>query len=173
MRAYREDIDSDLFGLTAVYRRHESLRLASGVRYQDFDDGNERWSLYGDGHWRWISRAIYKLDLTGSLYSSTNSLDDAVYFNPERDLEGMLGIDQRWRMFRRYDRSLSHRLHGQAGLYEQKSFGSDLVWSLDYELTWSASDALELRLGWQRARRVYDGGAEYQTFFLASMNGRF
>jgi biofilm PGA synthesis protein PgaA len=173
LRAYRDDIETDLFGLTAVYRRHESLRLGSGLRYQDFDDGNERWSFSGDGHWRWLSRPTYKLDFTGSLYGSTNSLDDAVYFNPERDFEGLLGIDQRWRMFRRYDRSLGHRVHGRAGFYEQKSFGSDLVWSLDYELTWSASDALELRLGWHRARRVYDGGAEYQTFYLAALHGRF
>ena len=85
----------------------------------------------------------------------------------------MVGFDQRWRMFRHYERKITHRLHSQLGFYDQESYGKELVWSLDYELTWAANDALEMRFGLSRARRAYDGDIENQTFFLAALTGRF
>ena len=50
---------------------------------------------------------------------------------------------------------------------------ADLIWDLNYEINWDVTDALALRLGWNRARRMYDGAAEYQTFWLAALDGRF
>jgi biofilm PGA synthesis protein PgaA len=166
-------VDSTLLGVDGRYRAHESLAVYAGLRYQDFSDGNRRVAVFTDGRWRQRNGPRYKLDVTGSLYASRNSREDAAYFNPERDFEALFGLDNQWRMFRRYARSLVHRLHARAGIYDQASFGGNLVWSLDYEFAWSLSDALELRMGWTRARRVYDGSPEYQTFWRAGLDGRF
>ncbi len=123
-------------------------------------------AFFADGRWRQFNGPRYKLDAIASVYTSTNSLDGASYFNPERDFELMLGLDQHWRMFRRYDHILTHRLSTRAGTYDQANYGSDLIWDLNYEINWDVTDALALRLGWNRARRMYDGAAEYQTFWL-------
>jgi biofilm PGA synthesis protein PgaA len=173
LRAHRDEIDSNLVGFNAGYRRHESLSGFTGARYQDFSDGNRRMALFADGRWRQFNGQRYKLDATASLYTSTNSLDGASYFNPERDLELMLGLDHQWRMFRRYDQILVHRLSTRAGTYDQANYGSGLIWDLNYEINWDVTDALALRLGWNRARRMYDGAAEYQTYWLAALDGRF
>ena len=173
LRAHRDDIDSNLVGFNVGYRRHELLSGFTGARYQDFSDGNRRIAFFADGRWRQFNGPQYKLDATASLYTSKNSLDGASYFNPERDLELMLGLDHQWRMFRRYDHILTHRLNTRAGTYDQANYGSGLIWDLNYEINWDVTDALALRLGWNRARRMYDGAAEYQTFWLAALDGRF
>ena len=64
-------------------------------------------------------------------------------------------------------------LGGNIGIYNQKNFGSDDIWTLEYELGFDVNEQLAFHLGVQRTRRVYDGGAEYGTFFLAGLNGWF
>ena len=173
LRADRAEVDSDLAGLNLGYQAHESFGVFSGLRYQDFSDGNRRTALFADARYRALTTSRYKLDLTAGAATSQNSLDDAAYFNPDRDFTAVAGLDNWLRTFRHYERWLQHRLHLWAGTYDQKSYGSDLIWGIDYELTWALSDALQLRGGWQRARRVYDGAPEYQTFFTAGLYGWF
>jgi len=174
LRGHRTGVDSNLAGIDVSYRRHESLRVFSGIRFQDFSDGNRRFAGFVDGHWRRITGPRYKLELTGGLAASSNSIGNvANYFNPDRDFEVMVGADNHWLAYHRYDERLVHRLHAQVGLYNQQSFGTDFIWSLHYEVIWTVSDTLNLRLGARRGRRVYDGRPEDQTFLMAGLEGRF
>lgn len=173
LRADRADVESDLAGLSLGYAAHESFGAFAGLRYQDFSDGNRRVALFADARYRALTTSRYKLDLTAGAATSNNSLDGAAYYNPERDFTAVAGFDNWLRTFRHYERWLQHRLHLWAGTYDQKTYGGDLIWGIDYELSWSLNDALQLRGGWQRARRVYDGAPEYQTFFTAGLYGWF
>jgi biofilm PGA synthesis protein PgaA len=178
LRAHNANIDSDLAGLDLEYRRDESFAAGAGVRFQDFDDGNERTGIFANTRWRAINRPRYKLDVTG--YAATSSADDpnAPYFNPDRDYELSIGFDNRWLMYRRYEQTLTHRLGLGAGIYDQESYGSgdaydsEGIWDIDYELIWTPNDAWELRGGWHRARRTYDGNNEYQEFWRIGIYGR-
>jgi hypothetical protein len=113
------------------------------------------------------------LDGYASFRGSQSSKEDAVYFNPERGLELLVGVDNVWRQFRLYDKALRHRFGANAGIYDQKQFGSDHVWTLDYDLNWDINEQLAMRVGWQRSRRVYDGGPEYATYWSFGFNGWF
>lgn len=178
LRAHNADIDSDLAGVDLEYRRDESFSAGAGVRYQDFDDGNERTGIFANTRWNVYNRPRYKVDVTG--YAATSSADDpnAPYFNPDRDYELSFGLDNRWLMYRRYEQTLTHRLGLGAGIYDQESYGpgdaydSEGIWDIDYEVIWTPNDAWELRGGWHRARRTYDGNNEYQEFWRLGIYGR-
>jgi biofilm PGA synthesis protein PgaA len=171
--ADRADIGSDLLALDTTFRQHESWSLSGGVYYQDFDDGNDVLRLNADTRWRLFERIRYMLDGYADVSASKSSKDDAVYFNPERDFQLLVGVDNFWRQFRSYDKVLSHRFGANIGLYDQQRFGSDSIWTLDYDLNWDINQQFALRIGWERSRRVYDGGREYATFWLFGFNGWF
>lgn len=173
LRADFSEIESNLFGVDTTFRRSESWHVSAGLFYQDFDDGNDVLGLNADTRLRLYDRFTYMLDGYAAAYASKSSKDGAVYFNPERSLEFLVGIDNVWRQFRRYDKALTHRVGVNAGLYDQKRFGSDPIWTLDYELNWDINQQLAIRFGWERSRRVYDGGPEYATYWLFGLNGWF
>lgn len=172
LRADRAGIETDLAGLDIGFRRDESFAIGAGVRYQDFADGNERTGVFANGRWRAFTAPRYKLDLIGYLAASDAAQMDTPYFNPDRDFEIYAGLDNRWLMYRRYEQTLTHRLQLGTGVYDQKSYGSDGTWDLEYELVWAPTAAWELRGGWHRARRTYDGNPEYHSFWMLGVRGR-
>ncbi len=173
LRADHADIESNLFAVDTTFRRHESWNVSGGLFYQDFDDGNDIIGLNADTRLRIYDRFTYMLDGYASFRGSKSSKEDAVYFNPERGLEVLVGVDNFWRQFRLYDKVLRHRFGANAGIYDQKNFGSDHIWTLEYDLNWDINEQLAIRVGWQRSRRVYDGGPEYSTYWLFGFNGWF
>ena len=78
----------------------------------------------------------------------------------------------RWSRPLANSRSLYHRLHPQVGSYYQESYGSNFLWSLDYEFGMRFNDSWFMRVGLQRARHAYDGGIEYSDTLLLGLEGR-
>jgi biofilm PGA synthesis protein PgaA len=107
------------------------------------------------------------------IYASRNTRDDAPYFNPASDLAADVTLDNEWLLYRRYEYSFSHRLALTAGTYHQEDFGSDPTWALQYEQRWAPHDQFDLAYGVTRARRIYDGDAEYQTTLYLNLDWRF
>jgi len=173
LRADRADIKSNLIGINAGYQRDERYSASTGLYYQDFDDGNSIVGITARSRMRLYERFTYWLDGYVNAVASSASKSDAVYFNPEQALEGTVGINNTWRMYRFYDRAVMHRLGGNIGLYNQKNFGSDGIWTLEYELNIDISSQLAFRFGVEFRRRVYDGNSEDGTFWLAGLNGWF
>ena len=159
--------------LEAAYVFHESRRIDAGLQYLDFTDGNRRRSARAGLFQRLRSEPHYKLDARADLYTSRNDRRNASYFNPRRDLSLDLTLVGEWLQFRRYERSFRHRFEAGAGIYEQQGFGSGPTWNLRYEQQWNPNERLELRYGISRARRLYDGNAEYITRFDLSLDWRF
>lgn len=160
LRADRAGISSDRYSAYARYRRSEWWDLGGEVAVQSFDDGNDVTSATVSGSYRLINGYTYKLDLYGSTGLSSGSLENPVYFAPESAFALTGGVRNTWRQYRRYQHMLVHRLSADVGLYDQKGFGSEPIWTLDYELEWQLSSRLSLRGGLQLNRRVYDGGDE-------------
>lgn len=172
LRASRAGIESDLLLVDARYQGNESWYVGSSLGYQDYTDGNDVVSLVANGHYRLINGYFYKLDGFASVGTSSGSNNNAVYFNPSSAFEAMVGVTNIWRQYRLYDRSLTHRLSFDVGTYDQSGFGSGGIWTLGYEVIWNLSDRHGLRAGWQRSRRIYDGGPEYGTFWLLGVDAR-
>lgn len=172
LRAYQNDVSSNQLDLRAGFHANEMLSLGGTLTLANFDDGNHRSSIFGYGRQRIMNKPRFKLDATGSLGASRNSLDTASYYNPGQDRSIMVGADMRWlRPLENY-RRLYHRLHPQVGNYYQESYGSNSLWSLDYEFGMRFSDSWSMRVGVQRARHAYDGSIEYSNTVLLGLEGR-
>jgi biofilm PGA synthesis protein PgaA len=174
LRADRDDIKSNLYAADLSFVRDELYSASVTAGFQDYDDGNLRFAVAANTQMRFYNGYTYKLDGLVNLGTSTNSDgDDTVYFAPENDYEALAGVVNEWRQWRRYDQSLTHRVTALAGVYNQKSFGTDNIWTLAYQLDWSVNESIDLSVGVEESRRVYDGDSEDQTFFNARMNVRF
>lgn len=171
LRADRAGIHSDRYSARARYRRSEWWELGGQVAYQPLDDGNDVTNADLFGSYRLINGYTYKLDLYGNTGITTSTLDDPVYFSPERGFALSGGLRNTWRQFRRYDHQLVHRLSADVGFYDQQGFGSAPTWTLDYEIEWQLSDRLSLRGGAQLNQRVYDGDEEDAWYFRIGVEG--
>lgn len=173
LRADRAGIKSNRIGIDGAFHRDERYNASARVWLQDYDDGNSVLGVLMTARTQLYDRFRYRLDGYATGRAVTSSKRDAVYFNPEQAVEGLIGADNIWRQYRRYDTVLTHRLGGNLGVFNQKNFGSDAIWTIEYELSWDVNDQLALRAGVERSRRVYDGGPEDATFWHTGINGRF
>ena len=157
----------------ATYRISELRRFAAGAQTLDFSDGNRRNILNASAFQRLVTGPIYKLDAAVSVSTSTNSRDDAPYFNPGRDVELSGTLIGEQRLWRRYDRDFVHRLYGTLGQYRQSGFGSGLMMTLRYEHAWALDERLDLIYGARYSRHPYDGEDEHASYYDLALSWRF
>ncbi len=172
LRAEPEGVTGDLVGLDARYARHESAAIWASATQLSISDGNTLNSFMLGAERRLFNGADYKLALLGEAYYGTSEFDDAIYYSPRESVSWMAGLRNEWAMYRRYDLALIHRLTGKAGEHDQGSFGSNRIWSAEYEFSLQISPRLSARIGVLRTRNVYDATREYGTFLLAGISGR-
>ena len=173
LRGHRIGVDTDRIGVGLAYRASESRQaLMSGERLR-FSDGNRRtnWSL--QGRQRVVTRPAYKLDLEAEIFASNSSQQNVVYFNPRHDTSVLVTASNEWRTYRRYDFAFTQQFEVGFGYYQQASFGSSPIGSLQYLANIDVSEGLSARFGVRRARNVYDGEPEYATFFTLGIAGSF
>ncbi|HXV21838.1 MAG TPA: poly-beta-1,6 N-acetyl-D-glucosamine export porin PgaA [Desulfuromonadales bacterium] len=173
LRALKDDVTADSADLGATYRASELRRVSLKAQAMDFSDGNFRRSLAASLEQRLLTLPKYKLSGIADLYTSANSRNDTIYFNPGHDFSAALTLDNLHRLCRRYDRVFSHRLALTLGNYWQKNFADDYLAGAAYEHIWETADRFELVYGFSRFRRVYDGLPEYQNYFYTRLNWRF
>jgi biofilm PGA synthesis protein PgaA len=173
LRGLITGISGDLLSADATYRWSELTTASAGASYMHMEDGNNRESVNLTLDRRLITKPHYKLTTHVRLDASHNTEANAIYFNPQRDLEVGAILDNEWMLWRRYDRSFSHRLQLGAGEYWQKNFGSDLTWLLSYEQQVRWDNGFEVDYGVSRSRHPYDGTNEVTTQFFARLNVLF
>ena len=173
LRADRANIQSNLFGINTGYQRDERYSASTGMYYQDYDDGNSIIGITARSRLRLYERFTYWLDGYVNAAVSAASKSDTIYFSPEQVFESVVGIDNTWRMYRFFDRSVTHRLGANIGFNNQKDFGSDGIWTLEYELNLDINNQLAFRFGVEFSQRVYDGNPEDRLFWQAGLNGWF
>jgi biofilm PGA synthesis protein PgaA len=174
LRADRAGIKSNLLTGDVSYARDEKYSAGAGAGLQDYDDGNVQLGMFAKSQMRFVNKFKYKLDGLANVAVTTNSDGgNTVYYAPERQGEAIVGAQNTWRQYRRYDAALTHRLTLWAGVNNQKDFGTDGIWTLAYELDWSINESIDIGGGASRGRRYYDGNGEDQTFFNLRLNARF
>lgn len=173
LRAYDAGIHAHRLATEIAYRWSESRRAALGLARMGFDDGNRRNSISASLTERFVTGPVYKLDVTAALYGSSNSRDNAPYFNPRNDRALGFTLDNQWLAWRFYRASWRHRLVLTMGSYRQSGFGSGNYGAIRYETAWAPSDLFELLLGVARSWHPYDGVRETRNGLYGSMNWRF
>jgi biofilm PGA synthesis protein PgaA len=173
LRGHRIGVDADRFGARLTYRANESRQVSfSGDRLQ-FSDGNERnsWSL--QGRQRVLTRPSFKVDLDAEIFTSNSSEQNVVYFNPSHDSSLLVTAINEWRTYRRYDFAFVQQFNIGFGYYQQDSFGTSPIGSLEYRANVDFNEGLSVQFGVRHARNVYDGESEDATFFTLAIGGAF
>jgi biofilm PGA synthesis protein PgaA len=173
LRALKNGVEADAAAIGFRYRKSERRQLNLLTRFMDFSDGNFRSEVFTRFSQRLLTYPKYKLTAHMEVDGSTNSKDDTVYYNPEQDLTVNLILDNLWRVWRRYDRSFSHRLTLSAGNYWQKDFGSDFIANACYEHIHEACYRLDWVYGACYGRNVYDGDTENRAYFYSRLGWKF
>ncbi len=173
LQARAAGVDADAYGAWVRYRASELTSLRAGFTHMNFDDGNDRDSLSLSASQRLVTRAYYHLTLNGDLYASRNSIDNAPYFNPNHDKSASVELENRWRTYRRYSKSLYQVLGIGAGVYDQDGFGSEPTASLRYQHEWRFNDRIGLDYGLTWSQRVYDGDRDRGVGGFIKLNALF
>lgn len=173
LRGHRIGVDAERAGLRLAYRSSESRRFSLSTDLLHFSDGNTRNSWLLRGTQRIVTLPTYKMDLDAEVFTSSSKQTPVVYFNPSQDASFMLTTINKWRTYRRYDFAFTQQFNVGYGLYQQESFGTNPVGFLQYLADIEVNEGLNLRAGVRRARNVYDGTAEYGTFFTVGIGGSF
>jgi len=173
LRGLKAGVNGDLISANATYRWSDLTRASAGISHMNIKDGNKRETVSLAFDRRLITKPHYKLTTHLRLDTSRNTGSDVAYFNPERDLDTSVVLDNEWMLWRRYDRSFSHRIQVGTGEYWQKNFGSNRTWMISYEQQFKWNDGLEINYGISRSRHAYDGTNELSTQLFTKLNVLF
>jgi biofilm PGA synthesis protein PgaA len=172
LRAHRQGIESDRTSFSTRYAVNESIDYGAGMTYSDLSDGNVSRTVFGDLHRRVMNRPRWQLELIAEAYASDNEKLDVPYFSPASDFSYLAGARHEWQLRRRYDRSVYQSSSLRVGQYDQSGFDAGRIWVLDYRVDVDLSPALSFQLGAERARRFYDGAAEFDTTVFLTFRAR-
>jgi tetratricopeptide (TPR) repeat protein len=165
LRARAEGVEGKHGEVGAEYNSMDYVwyGLVTLNRY-DFSDTNRRGSLFGTLGYTFEALPYREQTLYGELYESSNTLDDAPYFNPKHDRS--VGIVHRTNFifesrFKRHMDSLFLSLNS----YWQEDFGTHGKWGVRYEQDYNFDGTSHLNFGLAYDRNVYDGQSEYEARF--------
>jgi biofilm PGA synthesis protein PgaA len=173
LRAVLNQITANSAGGSVRYAWHESRSLRFYARFYDFSDGNRREAAGLMFNQKIVDIPHLDVTLRPELYASENSSNAGPYFSPLRDFSGSLTIDAEHVLWRRYERSLGHRLALTVGSYWQENFGNNWTGNILYEQVWQNSPWCELRWGAQFRSAVYDGDRTPSIDTFIRFNWRF
>lgn len=172
LRALLYGISANEYGAKATYRWHESRSVAASFAYLPFTDGNQRFS--GGVSYKERLVNIPGFDLTGlaDAYASSNTLPNAPYYNPPKDLSLTGGLLAEHTLWRRYEKSLVQALMLDAGLYAEQGYANNWIGTVSYEHRWRFDPMTEFRYGILLTRRVYDGSVENTLGIILGLRQR-
>ena len=173
LRGHRIGVEADRIGLSLGYRASESQQVSISAEQLKLSDGNKRYSWLGRFSQRVLTKPVYKLDLNAEIFTSKGNAQNFVYYSPRRDSSVLVTVNNEWRTYRRYDFAFTQQFKIGYGFYEQDTFGTSPIGSLQYLANVDVNESLSLQFGVQRTRNVYDGEREYATFFTVSLAGAF
>ena len=173
LAALRAGIYADAAGVGITWRQSDLREVAASFRVMEFSDDNTR--LIGFARWqeRVMNLPDWKLDLQPYAYATSNTRDNAPYYNPERDLEVAATGALTWIAWRRYERDLRVRFIATGGGYWQENYGWSPLIALRWENQHNLTDTIALSYGAGWVRRDYDGRSEDSASVTAALRWRF
>ena len=173
LRGRAAGIEGRRWGLSGYYHRQYVWFLSMGLDAFEFSDRNQRRQWYARGGYAVELKPHREQRLILALSGVTNTLSDAVYFNPRRDL----GVDIVHRTdfvytSTRFTRHVDH-LVLSAGSYIQYGFDARPRWRVRFEQDYDFNPANALVWGAAIGSAVYDGAAEIITQVDITWRWRF
>lgn len=160
--------------LGATWRQDETRSVSLDTHYTKFSDGNARKEIGLGLYQQIMADHNYKIYLNADVSKMTDSKADAAYFNPKSATSASGTLAGEYVQYKEEDgSSLTHKVYGTAGAFNQEGYGSKPLMAVGYEAKWTFGDTMELKLGAERSRRPYDGVESNATTFLINFGWRF
>jgi biofilm PGA synthesis protein PgaA len=157
LRARVFGIDSNKIDAFIAYRESEWRSYSLLFTHMEFSDGNKREQGLLNYEQGLFVKDDWKMRLFLELYASSNSKDDAPYFNPDHDWS-LSATHMTEQILRRiYRKAFIHRLYLTLGTYKQDGYSHELIWTARYQQEHDFSDTHALVWGLDVGRRAYDG----------------
>jgi biofilm PGA synthesis protein PgaA len=173
LRAVLNGIYANSAGGSVQYTWHENRSLRVSGEWYDFSDGNRRESVGVTFNQKIVDLPHLDITLRPEFYASHNSSNEGPYFSPLRDFSASLTLDIEHIIWRRYERSFSHRLALTAGCYWQKDFSTGFIANVLYEQVYHYTPWVELRYGAKFNRAIFDGDPTPSVEGFVKLNLRF
>lgn len=173
LRALHNGIDANRAAAHVQWRGWDDGAVRLDVSAMRFSDGNRRWALALGARQRILESARWRGELGLDLSASTNSEEDAPYFNPRQDLEVLPSLRLIHTIHQRYEARLEQSFLLGAGLYAQQGYGSATLVVAGYGMRWKASETFEAGIQASVNNRPYDGERETGFRVLLDMALRF
>lgn len=170
LRARAEDIKATRF--TASVSHHTSdyrWDTSGGIALYDFTDDNRRSALNGSLGYAFELAPRREQRLIGSAYHTNNTLENTVYYNPDRDLSLTLTYKLDLVYESSFPRHVDH-FYAHVGTYAQKDEAPHPVYGVRYEQDYDFNDLTALTWGAALRSSVYDGGREFDASFNISVS---
>jgi biofilm PGA synthesis protein PgaA len=127
------DVSANLLSVGAQFNASEEWGAGGAVNALDFDDGNKRQILLVSGNRQIINRPRYQGFLIAEGSGSHNSKQDVPYFSPQYDASFLMGIDNLWTSYQRFEHVFQQRITLSAGVYDQQDFDTDFIGNAQYQ----------------------------------------
>lgn len=173
VRAYNAGVTAHSVNGGVRYRVNEGEYYRAGLAYVDFSDGNQRWMLNAQGYQVVWSNPHHQLAILESIYSSMNTEENTLYFNPESDLDAGVAVEYQGILQRHYDFEFRHTLLMGVGAYTQNGFGTDPTAQMLYRHNWKRDKTLEWHYGIGFNYHPYDGNQEFRSSAFGGFVWRF
>lgn len=159
-RGFIGGVRADHASASFVQRWDEKTSINFGLQYMWFTDGNERLAESASINQQLYVNSVWDISGTFSLYTSSNTKSDVLYFNPERDLSIGPSVNINQIISSQYEFSFTHALVISTGYYQQKNFDSNWNFNFRYEQNISFNYLHSLAWSVSGGRQVYDGDQE-------------
>ncbi|MDD5035824.1 MAG: poly-beta-1,6 N-acetyl-D-glucosamine export porin PgaA [Methylococcaceae bacterium] len=173
LRAWIMGIDANRLALDVSWRRDEAREISSAMGYMHFSDGNDRYTLSAS----WVERIWngprFRSDLSGAVWASSNSHQNAPYYNPSLDFSPSLSLHNDWASWRAGEITFHQHLNLTAGAYWQENFRTGRVLEAYYEQAWNIGSRLTLSYGFGRSLHPYDGRQVGRNYGAITLNWKF
>ncbi len=167
------ELEGRSIGANVRYRPDDSRNVTGSLQIYKYNDDNVRRIMGLNIFQRLYIGPYLQVALQGSLYMSTNSRLDRVYYNPEKDFSYGFALDVWQHIYRRYYFKFVHRVILEYGSYWQKGYGAGGTWILRYEHHWDLDDRRAFLYGISRSQQRYDGKPEGAWIYYATIKWRF
>jgi len=173
IRAQADNIDAKEQAAKVTFDLDESWYWHLSMERLNFSDSNRRRALYTEISYPVEKKPLRRQRLGLEIYGSSNTLRNAVYFNPSRDRSITLAHQIEFLRKETRFRARTDRILLDFGSYYQQGFGTHSRWGLGFQQEFVLTDASELEYGIRFARNVYDGTRDNQAGFELKFRMRF
>lgn len=170
-------LDRGLFAKSANvslrWQQNESRSAYLKFGLLDIDDGNRRKTIALGGSQRLLEGDYYVTTGGMDLYTESNSLVGAHYYNPSNTVSASVRVRHDWVTWREYERSLTQNFQASTGFSREADFGGAPMLDFLYQHSWQLSRTWRLHYGITWGIHSYDGNQESRVSGLLGFDGVF